>query len=118
MVIESSLFYIRGKTAPVDSTSCHLPGANVAKMLSFEHRTSCLKSSAKFKRTNIFPNEDVNPATQTNRNAKMGELQAARQRGLIVFSLGTKLVTRMKRTTHSSHENVASLGPTERHYIS
>ena len=28
--------------------------ANVAKMSSYEHRTSCLKSSAKLKGTNIF----------------------------------------------------------------
>ena len=40
----------------------------------------------------------------------MRELQAARQRGLIAYCLGTKLVTRMKRSTHSSHENGASLG--------
>ena len=35
----------------------------------------------------------------------MGELQAARQRGLSAYFSGTKLVTRMKRI-----ENVASLG--------
>ena len=40
----------------------------------------------------------------------MEELQNARQSGLIGFFARTKLVTRMKRTTHSSHENVASLG--------
>ena len=87
--------------------------AIVAKMSSYEHRTSCLKISAKLKGTNIFLNEDVSPATQSIRNAKMGELQAARQRGLIAFFSGTKLVTRMKRTTQSSHENVASLGTTD-----
>ena len=39
------------------------------------------------------------------------ELQAARQRGLIAYILGTKLISRMKMpTTYSSHENVVSLG--------
>ena len=45
------------------------------------------------KGTNIFLNEDVSLATQSIRNAKMGELQAARQRGLIAYFSGTKLVT-------------------------
>ena len=41
----------------------------------------------------------------------MGELQVARQRGLIVYFSGTKLVTRTKRsTTQFSHENAASIG--------
>ena len=40
----------------------------------------------------------------------MGELQAAHQRGLIAYFPGTKLVTRMKRSKHSSHESAASLG--------
>ena len=84
--------------------------AIVAKMSSYEHRNSCLKNSAKLKGTNIFLNEDVSPATQSNRSAKMGELHAARQRGLIAFFSGTKLVTRMKRSTQSSYESAASHG--------
>ena len=61
--------------------------------------------------TNIFLNEDVSPANQSIRSAKMGDLQADRQRGLILCVSGTELVTRMKRTTtHFSHENVVSLG--------
>ena len=83
--------------------------AIVAKMSSYEHRTSCLKNSAKLKGTDIFLNEDVSPATQIIRNSKMGELQAARQRGLIAYFSGTKLFTRMKRSAHSSHEITASL---------
>ena len=82
--------------------------AIVAKMSSYEHRTSCLKNSAKLKGTDIFLNEDVSPATQIIRNSKMAELQAARQRGLIAYFSGTKLVTRPKRSTHSSHENAAT----------
>ena len=54
-------------------------------MSSYEHRTSFLKISSKLKGTNIFPHEDVSLATQSNRNAKMGEFQAARQRGLIAY---------------------------------
>ena len=76
-------------------------------MTSFEHGTSCLKSSAKLKGTNIFLNEDVGPATQNICNAKIGELPAAHQRELIAYFSGTKLVTRLKRSTHSSHENAA-----------
>ena len=38
----------------------------------------------------------------------MRELQAARQRGLIAYFSGTKLVTRPKRSTHSSHEDAAT----------
>ena len=65
----------------------------------------------KIKGTNIFLNEDVSPATQSIRNAKMGELQAARQRGLIAYFSGTKLVTKTKRsTTQLSHENATSFG--------
>ena len=77
-------------------------------MSSYEHRTSCLKNSAKLKGTDIFLNEDVSPATQIISNSKMRELQAARQRGLIAYFSGTKLVTRPKRSTHSSHENAAT----------
>ena len=43
----------------------------------------------------------------------MGDLQAARQRGLIAYFPGTKLVTRMKRSTHSPHENAATLETAE-----
>ena len=59
--------------------------AIVAQMSSYEHRTYCLINSAKLKGTNIFLSEDVSPATQSIRNAKMGELQAARQRGVIAY---------------------------------
>ena len=45
---------------------------------------------------------------------KMGEHQAAHQRGLIAYFSGTKLITRMKRSTHSSHENAAD-GTASRH---
>ena len=40
----------------------------------------------------------------------MGEFQADHQRGLIAYFSGTKLNTRMKRSTQSSHENAASPG--------
>ena len=59
--------------------------AIVAMMSSYEHRTSCLKNTEKLKGTSIFLNEDVSPATQIIRNAKMEELQAARQPGLIAY---------------------------------
>ena len=85
----------------------------VAKISSYEHGTSCLKNSAKLKGTDIFLNEGVSPATQSIRNAKMGELQAARQRGLIAYFSGTKLVTIMRRSTHPSHENAATLESAE-----
>ena len=68
---------------------------------------------AKFKGTNIFLNEDVSPVTQSIRNAKMGELQASRQRGLIAYFSGTRRVTRMKRSLHSSHENTVTLETAE-----
>ena len=85
--------------------------AFVAKMSSYEHRTSCFKNFAKFKGSNIFLDKDVSPATQSIRNAKMGELQAARQRGLIAYFSGTKLVTRTKKSTKQlSHENAAFIG--------
>ena len=42
--------------------------AIVAKMSSYEHRTSCLKNYAKLKGTDIFLNEDISPATQIIRN--------------------------------------------------
>ena len=54
-------------------------------MSAYEHWTPGLKNSAKLKGTIIFLNEDVSPTTQNNRNAKTGELQAARQRGLIAY---------------------------------
>ena len=82
----------------------------VTKMSSYEHKTSYLKKFAKLKGTNISLIEDVRPANQSIHNAKMGELQAARQRGLIAYFSGTALVTRMKSSTHSSHVNAASLG--------
>ena len=82
-------------------------------MSSYEHRTSCLESSAKLKGTDIFLNEDVSQSTQNIRNAKMGELQAARQRGLIALFSGTKLLTKMRKSTHSSHENAATLESVE-----
>ena len=82
--------------------------AIVAKMSSYEHKTSCLKNSAKLKGTNIFLNEDLSPATQIVCISKMKVLQAAGQRGLIAYFSRTKIVTRMKRSTHSSHDNVAT----------
>ena len=55
----------------------------------------------------MFLNEDVSPSTQSTCNAKMGELQVVRERELITYFSGTKLVLRMKRSTHSLHENAA-----------
>ena len=99
-----------GQSSPSQPNQLSPSRAIVAKMSSYEHRTSCLKNSAKLKGSNIFLNEDVSPATQSIRNSKMAELQDARQRGLIAYFSGTKLVTRIKRSTHSSYENAASLG--------
>ena len=99
-----------GQSSPSQPNQMPPTRVIVAKMSSYEHMTTCLKNFAKLKSTNIFLNEIVSTANQSIRNAKIGELQAARQRGLIAFFSGTKLVTRMKRTTHSSHENVSFLG--------
>ena len=89
MVIKSYLLSVHVKAAPVNSTTW----AIAAKMSSYKHRTSCLKTSAKLEDTDIFFNEDARPATQSIRKAKMGELQVARQRGLIAYFSRTTLFT-------------------------
>ena len=100
-----------GQNSPSQSNQLSPTLEIVAKMSSYEHRTSCLKNSAKLKCSNIFLTEDVSPANQTIRNTKMDDLRAARQRGGTAYFSGTNLLTKLKKTTtHSSRENVASLG--------
>ena len=96
--------FLLGQSSPSQPNKVSPTRANIAKMSSYEHMTSCLEISAKLNGANILLNEDVSPTIQSICNAKMGELQAASLRGRIAFFSGTKLVTRMKRTTHSSHD--------------
>lgn len=73
----------------------------IARFVRFSDREAVLRNSAKLRGTQIFVNEDLCPASQEIRRAKLPLLKQARSEGKIAYFNYTKLVIKERPTTGS-----------------